>query len=344
MVEPWYVVDVPSDSDSDTLVSGYLPIDQVSDEDLLSGDTLAEQIEAEKSIPKFQPGFIYRDCEPHCPLMLVLGKGAYQIGGDLLNSGGSYAMPIVDIQINTPFSITKNEITKAQYAFFVDESNYQMEPGCVVFVNNQWQFDPQASWKNPGFEQGDDEPVVCVSYNDAIAYANWLSEQDFETSRLFNARYRLLSESEWEYAARGGSPSSYFWGDEQQKSCQYANLLDQTALAQFKTDASQYYACEDDTIYTRSIGAYKGNGFGLNDMIGNVSEWVSDCWHSDYEGRPVDEQAWNSDDCTNDLYVIRGGAWVSGPGTAFSSTRSRALKNSRIATVGIRLGQTLNIK
>ena len=160
------------------------------------------------------------------------------------------------------------------------------------------------NWDNTGFEQLENSPVGCISYFDAVAYTNWLSA---ETGHI----YRLPSEAEWEYAARAGSTTSYFWGSDEAEACAYANVRSAGAQAiskrQAQSDIDDGFPCDDQATDSATAGDYKPNDFGLYDMQGNVWEWVADCNHKSYEGAPTDGSAWLDDkDCR--FGVIRGGS------------------------------------
>ena len=174
------------------------------------------------------------------------------------------------------------------FGHFVAEAGYRIEAesGGICYTlsaddSEFWQWE-DANWRNLGFAQSDDHPVVCISFNDAHAYARWLSLRT-------GAAYRLPSGAEWEYAARAGTTTSRFWGDAPAASC-YSNGADQTAKARFPgwTVAD----CDDGAKFTVPAGHYRRNPFGLSDMLGNVCEWVEDCWHGSYEGALNDGNAW----------------------------------------------------
>ena len=126
-------------------------------------------------------------------------------------------------------------------------------------------------------------PVINVSWNDAKAYVAWLREKT-------GVVYRLLSETEWEYAARAGTTESRIWGAAVELACQNGNTLDRSA--EISADATaRSHACEDGYAATAPVGSYAANRFALHDMVGNVSEWVEDCWYLGYVGAPADGSA-----------------------------------------------------
>ena len=151
-------------------------------------------------------------------------------------------------------------MTCGQFATFVSETGYKVQPGCYAHEGGR-KFLPQLSWSNPGFEQNDQHPVTCVSWEDALAYVHWLRAKT-------GSPYRLPSEAEWEYAARGGSTARFSYGDDDATLCQYANGADQTAKAMFPDWRTA--PCRDGNVYTAPTGTYMPNKFGLYDMHGNV--------------------------------------------------------------------------
>ena len=183
-----------------------------------------------------------------------------------------------------------------------------------------------------GYSQVGDHPVVCVNWEDAQGYVDWLSGKTGE-------EYRLPSESEWEYAARGGTTTRRHWGDDPDDGCVYANGADRTAKRRF--DAWTVADCTDGVVWTSPVGAFGGNTFGLYDMLGNVWERVEDCWHDDYDDAPRDGSAWTrGGDCGR--RVLRGGAWSASPRNLRSANRLRNDAEFRSVSIGFRVARTLN--
>ncbi len=175
------------------------------------------------------------------------------------------------------FSIGKYEVKVSEFSEFVEASGYRTEAekgeGCAVWTGSNWKYNKANNWRNPGFAQGQDHPVVCVDWNDAVAYAKWLSE---ETGK----RYRLPTEAEWEYAARGGSTSKYYFGNSESELCDYGNGADEsTDYTGRNTLCSDGYGQQ-----TAPVGSFKRNPYGLYDMIGNVWEWTCSVYDEDYGG------------------------------------------------------------
>ena len=197
-------------------------------------------------------------------------------------------------------------------------------------------------WKEPGFDQNERHPVACVNWEDARAYARWLSRKTGE-------EYRLLSESEWEYVARGGTQASRYWQGSEVSQCQHVNGTDKALRRQFgdtlKDAKIETASCDDGHIHTSPVGTYKTNGYGVYDVMGNVWEWVEDCYHDDYRGAPSDGSAWTTGgDCSR--RVIRGGSWAdAGPIAVRSAMRDRSPPvGGRDIRVGFRVARTLGSK
>jgi len=197
--------------------------------------------------------------------------------------------------------------------------------GCNTY-DGQWQFQTTASWHAPGFAQGAEHPVACTSWNDAMAYAKWLSKKSGHT-------YRLPSASEWEYAARAGTELTQPWAPNASDACADANVADETAAQRFP--GWVIFPCSDGYVSTAPVGSFKANAFGLNDLLGNVFEWVEDCWHPDYTGAPGDGSARLDGDCKE--HELRGGSWFSSPRFVDAAYRNRFDADYRSSTVGFRL-------
>ncbi|MEO8144995.1 MAG: formylglycine-generating enzyme family protein, partial [Betaproteobacteria bacterium] len=292
--------------------------------------------EAPRAVPR--PGTVFQDC-PDCPRMVVIPAGEFTMGSPAPEAGrGVDEGPQRQVAIAL-YALGRNEVTVADFRRFADESGYKTEAeraqGCSGFIYA----DPAAgipgtqvptTWRSPGLAQAESHPVLCVSWNDARAYAQWLSKK---TGR----RYRLPSEAEWEYAARAGSPAARFWGDDPTQACRYANVADQS---RFQTwGFGQKHECTDGHYFTAPAGGYAANRFGLHDMIGNVWEWTEDCWNGSYAGAPADGSAWTSGDCAQ--RVLRGGSWSTVPRFARSATRYRNNADHRDNLTGFRLARAV---
>ncbi|MBL8253728.1 MAG: SUMF1/EgtB/PvdO family nonheme iron enzyme, partial [Candidatus Competibacter sp.] len=191
------------------------------------------------------------------------------------------------------------------------------------------------NWRNPGFPQTDAHPVVCVSWNDAVVYAEWLSRRTGQT-------YRLPTEAEWEYAARAGSAASRFWGDDPNAGCDFANAADQALKRRYPDYRWTTVTCDDGTIYTALAGRFKRNAFGLSDMLGNVWEWVRDCYADTLRSVPADGTSWegaSGEFCAR--RVVRGGGWSGGPEGVRSAFRDGFAPGSAGGLLGFRLARDL---
>jgi formylglycine-generating enzyme required for sulfatase activity len=175
--------------------------------------------------------------------------------------------------------------------------------------------------------------VVCVNWDDAKAFAAWLSKKA-------DKPYRLLSEAEREYATRGRTTTRYYFGNDETKLCQYGNGADRTARN--KTKIAGGADCEDGYAYTAPVGQFTANPFGLHDMHGNVYDWVEDCWHDSYKGAPTDGSAWITSCTDASRRVLRGGAWSYNSQALRSANRSGVSAGNRFSVSGFRLARTLN--
>ena len=295
--------------------------------------------EAPRAAPR--PGSVFQDC-PECPRMVVIPAGEFTMGSPATDAGrGVDEGPQRQVAIAL-YALGRSEVTVAEFRRFADESGYQTEAeregraqGCSGFIYA----DPAAripgsqaitSWRSPGLAQADSHPVLCVSWNDARAYVQWLS-------RKTGKRYRLPTEAEWEYAARAGSVAARHWGDDPVQACRFANVADQS---RFQTwGFGQKHECTDGHYFTAPAAGYSPNRFGLYDMLGNAWEWTEDCWNPSYAGAPADGSAWLAGDCAQ--RVTRGGSWSTVPRFVRSATRYRNSADHRDNLTGFRLARTL---
>ena len=164
---------------------------------------------------------------------------------------------------------------------------------------------------------GDNHPAVNISVDDALAYLRWLSKQT-------TYQYRLPTEAEWEYFARAGVETAFPDGDSPESLCQFANIADQATKRRF--NGWVVADCDDGYPITAPVGHFKPNRFGLYDTLGNVTEWVADCWYSDYSNAHYDGRARTGDErCSR---VMRGGSWDSDPSTARLSYRESSYRRN----------------
>lgn len=256
-------------------------------------------------------GEVFRDCA-ECPEMVVIAAGTFTMGN---RSKQEQETPAHTVRIGQAFAMGKTHVTRGQFARFIAETGYAAANTCATIEKSQWEERKNRHWRNPSFAQEDSHPVVCVSWNDAQAYAAWLSQKTGKS-------YGLPTEAQWEYAARAGTTTNSYWGDNPNLACAYANVTDRTAKQQIPdVIGSWIHECKDGYGYTSPAGTFKANPWGLFDMIGNAWQWVEDCWHKDYTGAPTDGSAWVSGCQEGNGRMIRGGSWYSVPRESRSVTR-----------------------
>ena len=296
----------------------------------------AEQAEAEQADTR-RPGHVFLDC-PTCPEMVVIPAGPFQMGSDPREENSQIAeRPQHPVTVEI-FALGRYEVTREEYSAFVAATQRTMSGECTALMYNGVDIivNDSVSWRDPGFGQGGGHPVVCVSWEDAQAYARWLSEQTGQD-------YRLPSEAEWEYAARAGTTTAYSWGNDIDEICGYANGMDTSMAAAYPVDGlgvDMAAKCSDGAVWTVPVGLYVPNDFGLYDMHGNVWEWVQDCWHESYRRAPSDGTAWTSGgDCS--LRVLRGGSWYYNPRYLRSANRDWNTTGNRLNISGFRVARTI---
>ena len=297
---------------------------------------VASAVSARVSAPA-AAGARLRDCaDERCPWLRILPAGRFDMGSPDAEPGrAGNEGPVREVKLPQRLAVGETEVTRRQFAAFVRATKHTAAPGCFHWSGVKDVFDGRRDWRNPGFEQTDDHPVVCVSWRDAQAYLGWLSV-------LTGRTYRLLSEAEWEYAARAGSTTPYSFGERLQDLCAFANLLDLTAKAQHGQFGARWShaECTDGAVYTVPVGRFRPNAFNLYGMHGNVWEWVQDCWHDGYGGGPADAAPWEHD-CTGDRRVRRGGGWRSQPQFLRSAFRAHSAPDARIDNLGFRIARDL---
>jgi formylglycine-generating enzyme required for sulfatase activity len=257
---------------------------------------MAEQ-EREKAA---KPGSDFRECATGCPTMVVVPAGKFMMGSPESEKGrDKNEGPQHEVTIAKPFAVGRTEVTFAEWDTCVAAG------ACPKAGDN-------------GFGR-DDRPVINVSWDDAKEYIAWLS-------RITGKEYRLLTEAEWEYAARAGATTAYSWGD------------------QIGEGNANCVSCGSrwDGKQTAPVCSFKPNAFGLYDMHGNVYEAVEDAWHDNYSGAPVDGTAWLVGGDASQR-VGRGGSWSSDPLNLRAVGRGRLTTANRDVDIGFRLARTLNL-
>jgi formylglycine-generating enzyme required for sulfatase activity len=256
-----------------------------------------------------KPMETFQECRD-CPEMMVVTAGKFTMGSPAEEKERSDSEgPQRTVAIGRPFAVGKFHVTRDQFALFAQETGYAAHSGC--------------DWRNPGFTQDGSHPVVCVSWDDANAYAKWLTNKTGKP-------YRLLSEAEFEYAARAGTATPFWWGSS-------------ITSAQANYDGNYVYAGGGSTGVDRHgtvpAGSFEANLWGLYNVHGNAWQWTADCWHDNYNGAPVDGSAWTVT-CSGGDRVARGGSWYNDPGALRAAQRSKG--TVELNNIGFRLARTLN--
>ena len=282
-----------------------------------------------------EAGEVIRDCEA-CPSVIVIPAGPFLMGSPESETarsgegGPGSERPQHEVTFAAPFAVGRYEVTFAEWDACVEAG------GCGGYRPS-----------DEGWGRGS-RPVINVSWLDAKAYAEWLSGHTGES-------YRLLSESEWEYVARAGSETRWYWGDgPSPDQCRHANGRDLDADEALRPSPNPYVRtaeCRDGYVHTAPAGTYEANGFGVYDLLGNVFEWTEDCFRipsevpvpaaqfNVYDGAPDDGSAWTDGSCQ--WRVWRGGSWGATPGNLRSAARFSAESVTRQSNAGFRVARDL---
>ncbi len=303
---------------------------------------------------------IIQDCET-CPRMVVVPAGSFVMGSTAEERArekvpkppkvpfdfARFEQPQHAVTFRKPFAIGRYEVSRGEYARFVAETGHPTGPSCWAWNAKSdnyaemagWVVQQAKSWRDPGFAQTDDHPVVCVDFADANAFARWLS-------KTTGHAYRLPTEAEWEYAARAGTSTTRSWGNDIDASCKFANVADDS-LAAVHPRPKNYddftpFKCDDGIVFTAPVNSFVPNSFGVYNMLGNAAEWIDDCFHESYDGAPTDGSAWRDNKCQLGV-VVRGGSWFSFPWTVRSAHRVRGQNlETRYGATGFRLVREIN--
>ena len=284
-----------------------------------------------------------RDCA-QCPELVIVPPGTFLLGTSadeaVVDRDRGEAPPLA-VTIARAYAVGKYEVTVAEFRAFVEASGYSVPGDCRIASGGAWLRLPDRSWRDPGFArpQADSEPVVCVSWDDAHAYVDWLT-------KTTGKHYRLPSESEWEYAARGGTTTPRYFGNRDSTeeallstACDAANVYDASAVTELAFPYP-YARCSDGHTHTAPVGSYKPNAFDLYDMLGNAREWLEDCYTASYRGRPADARPWVwAGGC--DLRGVRGGSWASRPSESRAAARGAESQGLRQSDLGLRVVRDL---
>lgn len=275
-------------------------------------------------------GDSFRECAD-CPEMVVMPAGSFMLGspGDeprrLADEG-----PQTRVTIANPFAVGKFEVTLAQFKAFVSATKFQVSAGCRIWSQRlrTWDRRTALTFRNAGFAQGDDHPVVCVNWDDAKAFVAWLASST-------GKEYRLLTEAEWEYSARAGTSSPFSFG---------ATIS--TDQANFDGNATYNNGRKGlSRMTTVPVTSFAPNPWGLYNMHGNVWEWVEDCYaREDYKYLPAAVRdgggTWPGA-CESDEHSIRGGSWLDDPEYLRSARRVEIRPAGRLNYLGFRVARTI---
>jgi formylglycine-generating enzyme required for sulfatase activity len=257
------------------------------------------------------------------PKISVKPEGTVWTGTPGWESGREENEPaLVEVAIPAPFGIGLYEVTRGQFAAFARATGRKPPASCLTDRRKRgaWVADAGASYLDVGFQQGDDHPAACVSFEDARDYVAWLNTQT-------SGGYRLPTEAEWEYAVRSNAHLLYAWSDEVLEACLYANVLDQSggsALAR-----KDGIGCDDGAVGTAPVGSHLPFVFFTYDMIGNVAEWVDGC------AEP------SSADGTCAGRIAKGGSWASSSSHLRPAARSVLSPSHHENTLGFRVAKSL---
>ena len=257
------------------------------------------------------------------PEMVRIKSGCFAMGSVPAEAGrhDSEALHAVCVE---DFSLSRYEVTRGQFAEFVDDTGRKAPDGCHVYGNGGWQPSAGHSWRDPGYAQSENHPVACVSRDDAQAYARWLSER-------LGRNYRLPTEAEWEYAARAEIGTARPWGNDSGQACLWANVGDRALVRHYGEWSWTIHGCDDGHVHTAPVGSFRASPYGPHDLIGNVWEWTCSAYDAAYRGA---ERR-----CAPDARsgVVRGGSWSNSPRWARSAGRFQNQVDARFDLVGFRL-------
>ncbi len=307
-------------------------------------EELRVRIENARIYGGFRPGQVFRDRlrsgEPG-PEMVVIPVGSFMMGSieseaDRRPNEG----PVHTVTFVRGFALGRHEVTVEQFRRFVAASGYRPQSldarGSTIYDEKSGSMVERRgiTWEHDhaGKRAADSMPVLHVGWNDAQAFAHWLRSETGQP-------YRLPSEAEFEYALRAGGRSRFPWGEDDPGRV-IGNVTgdgDQSASRRSWVNAFRDYA--DGFWGPAPVGSFTPNPFGLHDLIGNVSEWVDDCWHDTYQRAPVDGSAWINPGCSR--RVIRGASWASAPDQVRSAFRLSAAPEITNARLGFRVAREL---
>jgi formylglycine-generating enzyme len=244
------------------------------------------------------------------------------------------------VRITRPFYLGTYHVTRSQFRQFVKDSGYKTDaekgekPGAEGWDadKNDFEDGTKYSWRNAGFQQTDDHPVVNVSWNDSLAFCRWLSRKEAKL-------YRLPTEAEWEYACRAGTTTRYFSGDDPETLAKFGNVADATLKAKFP-DCKDVIKASDGYVFTSPVGSFKPNAFGLYDMNGNAWQWCADRYEEKYYVISAEDDPTGPDSDDARARVLRGGCWYDGATATRSAVRFWFTPGRRSCYWGFRVAMT----
>jgi len=248
--------------------------------------------------------------------------------GDIFSGSHSNEKPVHKVCV-ADFYLGRHEVTVAEFRRFVDETGYateaEQQDGCHSWIGDGREEKVRDhNWRNTGFPQTENDPVVCVSWNDASEYIAWLNKKE-------GRNYRLPTEAEWEYAARsGGKEYLYSWGN----GSPAGNVADESARKELSA-LNIWKGYSDGHAFTAPVGSYSPNELGIYDMSGNVYEWVSDWYKDNYYAESPEHGPGGPD--SGRYKLLRGGAWDLRPDTARTTSRYWNIPGARAVCIGFRL-------
>jgi formylglycine-generating enzyme required for sulfatase activity len=314
--------------------------------DLSGVDEFNRKLRNARLYASFSPGQTITDkfLDRHgtAPPLVVVPIGSFVMGSpDTDAEHRPTEQPQREVKIETGFALGRDELTVGEFGAFIDDSSYATDAektaSSTIYDEESGRLIERrgVTWRDDylGNKAAEDLPVIHVSWNDATAYAKWLSARTGKP-------YRLPSEAEFEYALRAKSTTRYPWGDGNPLKPTENLTGDGDRSPRLKRSWAKAFPKYDDGYWGPApVAKFPPDAFGLRDMDGNVSEWTADCWHDNYTRAPADSRAWVNPGCA--AHVIRGGSWGSAPDQARSSYRLAAPSDTRSARVGIRIARDL---
>ena len=297
---------------------------------------VAEKTPVVEKMPVMETPPLAQASQSFEPEMARIPGGCFQMGSPASEKGRSEDERQHRVCVEA-FEIGKHEVTVGEFKRFTSATGYRTdaerntrEKGCYAWsaISGKWGWREGVDWQKPGYEQSDAYPVVCVSWNDAVAYAAWLSKQ---TGRA----YRLPTEAEWEYAARAGTTSARYWGDNPDQACRYANVADRTQGPGGHSWPVRH-DCADQYWYSAPVGSFQANVWNLPDLLGNAWEWTCSAYDNKYGGAEMKCVENN----TADPLVVRGGSWFYRPAWARAANRDTNVPWRRHLDGGFRLARS----